>query len=228
MSKKILIIEDEASIADALAFALKKEHYDVAVASDGAIGLDMFRSIQPDLVILDLMLPEIAGEDVCREIRKATEVPIIIVSAKDTETDKVVVLELGADDYVTKPFSLREMVARVRGQLRRTAALPVAEKSGLLTYGPILVNESAHEVSCDGAQALLTPKEFDLLVLFVKNPGQVLTPAIILDRVWGFDYYGSAKTVNVYIKKLREKLGENGSMIKNVRGVGYKLELKKG
>jgi two-component system, OmpR family, response regulator RegX3 len=224
MAKRILIIEDEQTLADSLAFGFKKEGYEVATVNDGEVGLAAFRSKTPDLVVLDLMLPGLSGEEVCREIRKISEAPIMVLSAKDTETDKVVALELGADDYVTKPFSLREVIVRAKGMLRR-AARPAADDRPNVTAGPLAMDTKAHTVSFNNASITLTPKEFGLLELFIRNPGQVLTPSLILERVWGFDYYGSDKTVNVYIKKLREKLGAGGTLIKNVRGVGYKLDI---
>lgn len=223
MAKKILIIEDEKTLADSLSFAFKKEGYDVATSGSGDAGLASFRSLSPDLVVLDLMLPGLPGEEVCREIRKTSETPIMVLSAKDTETDKVVALELGADDYVTKPFSLREVVVRAKGMLRR-AVRPASDERILLTAAGMAMDTKAHTVTCRGASIVLTPKEFGLLELFLRNPGQVLTSSLILERVWGYDYFGSDKTVNVYIKKLREKLGDDGVLIKNVRGVGYKLE----
>ncbi len=228
MPKKILIIEDERALADSLSYAFKKEGFDVMAAADGDDGLKLFQSKDPDLVILDLMLPGLSGEDICREIRKAGDTPILVLSAKDTETDKVVALELGADDYVTKPFSLREVIARVRGLIRRGAKTPPPEDAVDLSIGPLTINTRSHQATHNGRTLTLTPKEFDLLGLFMRNPGQVLTPHIILERVWGYDYFGSDKTVNVYIKKLREKIGDDGTLIKNVRGVGYKLEVKSG
>lgn len=224
MAKKILIIEDEQTLADSLAFAFKKEGYEVATAAAGDKGLALFRASNPDLVILDLMLPGMPGEEVCREIRKTSEVPIMVLSAKDTETDKVVALELGADDYVTKPFSLREVVVRAKGMLRR-AIRPAADERVVITAGNLSMDTKAHTVNLRDNPITLTPKEFGLLELFMRNPGQVLTPSLILERVWGYDYFGSDKTVNVYIKKLREKLGDDGSLIKNMRGIGYKLEV---
>ena len=230
MPKKILIIEDERSLADSLSYAFKKEGFEVATAADGDEGLSRFQSSPPDLVILDLMLPGLSGEDICREIRKSGDTPILVLSAKDTETDKVVALELGTDDYVTKPFSLREVIARVRGLLRRGAKESPAKEPPELSVGPFTLDVRAHQAFRDNRALALTPKEFDLLVLFLRNPGQVLTPHLILERVWGYDYYGSDKTVNVYIKKLREKIDDDddGSLIKNIRGVGYKLEVKSG
>jgi two-component system response regulator RegX3 len=228
MPKKILIIEDERALADSLAYGFKKEGYEVATAADGNEGLSRFRSNQPDVVILDLMLPGLSGEDICREIRKTGDTPILVLSAKDTETDKVVALELGADDYVTKPFSLREVIARVRGLARRGEKTTRVEHPTELTVGTLALNTRSHQATRNGQALALTPKEFDLLTLFMRNPGQVLTPQIILERVWGYDYYGSDKTVNVYIKKLREKIADDGTLLKNVRGIGYKLEVMKG
>ncbi len=228
MPKKILIIEDERSLADSLSYAFKQEGFEVVAAADGDEGLSKFQAKSPDMVILDLMLPGLSGEDICREIRKAGDTPILVLSAKDTETDKVVALELGADDYVTKPFSLREVIARVRGLIRRGAKTLPADGTAELSVGSLALNISSHQATRDGQILMLTPKEFDLLDLFMRNPGQVLTPRLILERVWGHDYFGSDKTVNVYIKKLREKIGDDGSLIKNVRGVGYKLEVKSG
>jgi two-component system response regulator RegX3 len=228
MPKKILIIEDERALADSLSYAFKKEGFEVTTAADGDEGLSRFQSVPPDMVILDLMLPGLSGEDICREIRKAGDTPILVLSAKDTETDKVVALELGADDYVTKPFSLREVIARVRGLLRRGAKATSADEPPELSVGLFSLDIRSHQAIYNGQMLTLTPKEFDLLALFMRNPGQVLTPQLILERVWGYDYYGSDKTVNVYIKKLREKIGDDGSLIKNIRGVGYKLEVKTG
>lgn len=226
MAKRVLIIEDERTLSDSLSFAFSKEGFDVRVEHDGAAALSAYREVRPDLVLLDLMLPGMSGEDICRAIRKEDDTPIIILSAKDSETDKVVLLELGADDYVTKPFSLREVIARARSLLRRAAREPKIETgSDVLTAGPLSLDEAAHKIRAGAVLLDLTPKEFELLALFMKNNGRVLTPDIILDRVWGYDYVGSPKAVNVYVKKLREKLGDHAGLIKTVRGVGYSLEV---
>lgn len=226
MSKKILIIEDEKTLSDSLSYALKKEGFETLIASDGESALESFRKKNPDLVMLDLMLPKKSGEDLCREIRKDSDVPILVLSAKDSETDKVVALELGADDYVTKPFSLREVIARIRGLLRRaTRAVPEAQET--LRVGPLFLDSATHTARADQKKLPLTPKEFSLLALFMRNAGRVLTPDIILEQVWGYDYFGSTKTVGVYVKKLREKLETEAHLIRNVRGVGYKLEVGK-
>lgn len=225
MNSIILIVEDEKSIADSLAFALKKEGFETVKASDGEAAISTFRKIKPDLVILDLMLPKIAGDEVCRRIRKESDVPILVISAKDSEMDKVVILELGADDYVTKPFSIREVIARIKGMLRRTQQVVTETQKSVTTVGPFFLDRASHIVKVAGEKIELTPKEFELLALLMENAGRVLTVDIILDRIWGYDFYGSTKTVTVYIKKLREKIGVPANGIQNVRGIGYKLEV---
>jgi two-component system response regulator RegX3 len=223
--KKILIVEDEITLSDSLEFAFKKEGFQTLASHDGEDALDSFKSFHPDLIILDLMLPKMSGEDVCREIRKLGEVPIIVLSAKDSETDKVVAFELGADDFVTKPFNLREVIARTRRLIRRTGHPASKGEKEMLSIGPLSLDAAKHEAKAGGQVLDLTPKEFLLLQLLMENAGRVMTPEIILDRIWGHDYYGSSKAVNVYIKKLRAKLCEHGGLIRNIRGVGYKLEV---
>ncbi len=223
--KKILIVEDEPTLSDSLIFAFKKEGYETKAAYDGEEAIRAFYSYHPDLIILDLMLPKKSGEDICREIRRSSEVPILVLSAKDSETDKVVAFELGADDFVTKPFGLKEVIARTKRLLRRTTQGTQAAPAELIKAGPLVMDATRHEVLAGEEVLDLTPKEFNLLRLLMENAGRVLTQDMILDRIWGHDYFGSSKAVNVYIKKLRAKLGVYASLIRNIRGIGYKLEV---
>ena len=223
---RVLVVEDEESFSDALAFMLRREGYEVGVASDGATALVEFDRHGADLVLLDLMLPGVPGTEVCRTIRQRSSVPIIMVTAKDSEVDKVVGLELGADDYVTKPFSSRELVARIRAVLRRRGEredlLPA-----ILEAGPVRMDVDRHVVSVRGDSVPLPLKEFELLELLMRNAGRVLTRSQIIDRVWGADYVGDTKTLDVHIKRLRSKVEEdpaNPRYILTVRGLGYKLE----
>lgn len=219
-----MIVEDELTLAESLAYALKKEGFKVSIACDSEEGLFVFRQSNPHLIILDLMLPKMSGEEFCRQVRKESLVPILVISAKDTEIDKVVALELGADDYVTKPFSLREVIARVNSLLRRFVAASELKKKPL-EVGPFLFNPADFEIFVSGQPLQLTPKELNLLTLFLENPNRVLTRELIIERVWGHDYYGTYKTIDIYIQKLRKKLGKEASKIKTVRGIGYKLEV---
>ena len=223
---RVLVVEDEESYSDALAYMLRKEGFEVAIAADGNAALAEFDRNGADIVLLDLMLPGIPGTEVCRQIRATSSVPVIMVSAKDDEVDKVVGLELGADDYVTKPYSPRELVARIRAVLRRGAE-PEAATSAL-EAGPVRMDVERHVVTVDGAEQKLPLKEFELLEMFLRNPGRVLTRGQLIDRVWGSDYVGDTKTLDVHVKRLRAKLEPDPSeprYLVTVRGLGYKLDL---
>jgi two-component system response regulator RegX3 len=226
---KILIIEDESSFSEALSFLLQKEGYSITIAENGKIGLDEFKSQDFDLVLLDLMIPEISGIEVCRVIRATSQVPIIMLTAKDSEIDKVVGLELGADDYVTKPYSSRELVARIKAVLRRGSmdADSSEEKSGIYEVAGIRMDTERHLVTVNGNQISLPLKEFELLEFLLRNAGRVLTRGQLIDRVWGGDYYGDTKTLDVHIKRLRSKIevdSANPELIHTIRGLGYKFE----
>ncbi|MCW2525661.1 MAG: two component transcriptional regulator, winged helix family [Pseudonocardiales bacterium] len=223
---RVLVVEDEESFSDALSYMLRREGYEVAVASTGPAALVAFDRNGADIVLLDLMLPGLSGTEVCREIRTKSNVPIIIVTARDTEVDKVVGLELGADDYVTKPFSSRELLARVRAVLRRGGE---AEEptSATIEAGPVRMDIERHTVTVDGEQIGLPLKEFDLLELLMRNSGRVLTRGQLIDRVWGADYVGDTKTLDVHVKRLRAKIEPEPAQPKfllTVRGLGYKFE----
>jgi two-component system, OmpR family, response regulator RegX3 len=223
---RVLIIEDEESFSEALSYLLRREGYEVEVAGTGPDGLAAFDRSGADLVLLDLMLPGLPGTEVCRALRTRSSVPIIMVTARDTEVDKVVGLELGADDYVTKPFSSRELVARVRAVLRRGAE-PDELVGSTVEAGPVRVDIDRHVVSVNGEQVALPLKEFDLLELLVRNAGRVLTRGQLIDRVWGSDYVGDTKTLDVHVKRLRAKIEPDPaapSHLVTVRGLGYKLE----
>jgi two-component system response regulator RegX3 len=222
----VLVVEDEESFSDALSFMLRREGYEVGVASDGTTALEEFDRHGADLVLLDLMLPGISGTEVCRTLRQRSTVPIIMVTAKDGEVDKVVGLELGADDYVTKPFSSRELVARIRAVLRRRGE-PEEMLPSILEAGPVRIDVDRHVVAVRGESVAMPLKEFDLLELLVRNAGRVLTRGQIIDRVWGSDYVGDTKTLDVHVKRLRAKIEEDPrepTLILTVRGLGYKLE----
>ena len=223
---RVLVVEDEESFSDALSFMLRREGYEVGVAADGASALDEFDRHGADLVLLDLMLPGISGTEVCRTLRQRSTVPIIMVTAKDGEVDKVVGLELGADDYVTKPFSSRELVARIRAVLRRRGE-PEEMLPSILEAGPVRIDVDRHVVAVRGETIAMPLKEFDLLELLVRNAGRVLTRGQIIDRVWGSDYVGDTKTLDVHVKRLRAKIEEdprNPTLLLTVRGLGYKFE----
>lgn len=223
---RVLVVEDEESYSDALAYMLRKEGYEVAIAATGTEALAEFDRNGADIVLLDLMLPGLPGTEVCRQIRQTSNVPVIMVSAKDDEVDKVVGLELGADDYVTKPYSPRELVARIRAVLRRGAE-PDLEPAAL-EAGPVRMDVERHVVTVDGQEQKLPLKEFELLEMFLRNPGRVLTRGQLIDRVWGSDYVGDTKTLDVHVKRLRAKLEPDPSEPKylvTVRGLGYKFEV---
>ncbi|CAB4743309.1 MAG: response regulator [Nocardioides sp.] len=223
---RVLVVEDEESYSDALAYMLRKEGFEVAIAADGNAALAEFDRNGADIVLLDLMLPGIPGTEVCRQIRATSSVPVIMVSAKDDEVDKVVGLELGADDYVTKPYSPRELVARIRAVLRRGTEPEAATST--LEAGPVRMDVERHVVTVDGTETKLPLKEFELLEMFLRNPGRVLTRGQLIDRVWGSDYVGDTKTLDVHVKRLRAKLEPDPSEPKylvTVRGLGYKLDL---
>jgi two-component system, OmpR family, response regulator RegX3 len=233
----VLVVEDESSFADALTVGLEREGFRVTVAADGATALRSFAADPPDLVLLDLMLPGISGLDVCREIRLKSDVPIIIVTAKGEEVDTVVGLEVGADDYVTKPYRLRELVARMRAVVRRAeqraAGGEKAEPAqpGALRVGDVCLDPERHEVTVAGAPVSLPRKEFELLALLLENAGRVLLRDTLIDRVWGGDYVGDTKTLDVHIRRLRSKLEEDPAhprRIVTIRGLGYKYELPRG
>ena len=222
----ILIVEDEASLAEAVAYNLRREGFRVEVAPDGASALERFRADAPALVILDLMLPVMSGLDVCRAIRRESDVPIIMLTAKDSEADRVAGLELGADDYVTKPFSMREVVARVRANLRRAGAAPPEPDADVLLGGPVELDVARHEARVDGEAVSLPPKEFQLLEAFLRRKGRLLTRDLLIEEVWGADYFGDTKTLDVHIKRLRQKIEPDPRRpvhLVTVRGLGYKF-----
>jgi len=225
---RILIVEDEASFSEALAFLLTKEGFETAIAEDGRQAINMFNADGADLILLDLMIPEVSGVEVCRTIRTQSQVPIIMLTAKDAEIDKVVGLELGADDYVTKPYSSRELIARIKAVLRRGLTEDGSNQDqDLLEVGPIRLNIGKHQVFVSGNPVALPLKEFELLEFLMRNSGRVLTRSQLIDRVWGGDYYGDTKTLDVHIKRLRAKVEAdpaNPILIQTIRGLGYKLE----
>jgi two-component system, OmpR family, response regulator RegX3 len=223
---RILVVEDEESLADTVRYNLEREGYSVAVASDGRKALDRFRSDGPSLVILDLMLPEMSGLDVCRQIRQISNVPIIMVTAKDSEADKVAGLEIGADDYVTKPFSVRELVSRVRAHLRRAGMRAAEPEEDVLSGGPVSLDVAKHEVLIRGETVGFPPKEFELLEAFLRRQGRLLTRDFLIEEVWGAGYFGDTKTLDVHVKRLRKKVEQDPHQPKHlvtVRGLGYKF-----
>ncbi|MGA7834079.1 MAG: response regulator transcription factor [Acidimicrobiales bacterium] len=227
---KVLIVEDEASFIDALTVGLEREGFDVTTAADGLQGLSTFQDGEFDIVLLDLMLPKMSGLDVCRAMRATSNVPIIIVSAKGEEVDMVLMLEIGADDYVTKPYRLRELVARIRAVLRRRENRDLTEADEIIALGNIRLDIDARRCFVDDEEIKLRKKEFALLRLLLENPGRVLTREVLIDRVWGSDYVGDTKTLDVHIKRLRtliEQEPKSPTHISTVRGVGYRYEVTK-
>jgi two-component system response regulator RegX3 len=225
----VLVVEDEESFVEALTVGLKRESFRVQVARDGASALEMFDAVNPDLVLLDVMLPRVSGIDVCRQLRKRSQVPIIMVTAKGAEIDTVVGLEVGADDYVTKPYRLRELVARMRAVLRRSpgAVARGGRPLGVLEVGDVRLDPERHEVTIRSRPVQLPLKEFELLELLLENAGRVLPRETLIDRVWGSDYVGDTKTLDVHIKRLRSKVEDDPSnpvRIVTIRGLGYKFE----
>jgi len=225
---RVLIVEDEESLADPLAYLLRKEGFQATVAVDGPAALAEFDQSGADIVLLDLMLPGMSGTDVCRQLRARSSVPVIMLTARDSEIDKVLGLELGADDYVTKPYSARELIARIRAVLRRGVdAEEVGYGEALLESGSVRMDVERHVVSVHGDQIALPLKEFDLLEYLLRNKGRVLTRGQLIDRVWGADYVGDTKTLDVHVKRLRSKIEAdpaNPIRLITVRGLGYKLE----
>ena len=222
----VLVVEDEPTLAETVQYSLEREGFRVTVAADGNRALERFRSEPPALVLLDLMLPELAGLDVLRIMRAESTVPIVIVTAKDGEADKVAGLELGADDYVTKPFSMRELVSRVRAQLRRAGMAAPAGPVEVLTGGPVEMDVERHEVRIRGAEVKLPPKEFELLETFLLRRGRLLTRDHLIAEVWGADYFGDTKTLDVHVKRLRQKVEEDPhrpAHLITVRGLGYRF-----
>lgn len=223
---RILIVEDEPSLSEPLAFLLQREGYETEIAGDGRTALTVFDRSGADLVLLDLMLPGLPGTEVCRELRTRSSVPIIMLTAKDTEVDIVVGLELGADDYVTKPYSTRELLARMRAVLRRRIDLEGAD-DGVVEVGAVRMDVERHSVAVEGREVSMPLKEFELLELLLRNAGRVLTRGQLIDRVWGSDYFGDTKTLDVHIKRIRSKIEQNPSepeRLVTVRGLGYRFE----
>ena len=223
---RILIVEDEKSLSEPLAFLLGREGYETTIAKDGPRGLTEFDRVAPDLVLLDLMLPGLPGTEVCREIRSRSQVPIIMLTAKDSEVDIVVGLELGADDYVTKPYSTRELLARIRAVMRRRSDFD-DDKGAILEAGEVRMDIERHTVQVSGREVAMPLKEFELLELLLRNAGRVLTRGQLIDRVWGADYFGDTKTLDVHIKRIRSKIETRPAehvMLVTVRGLGYRFE----
>lgn len=223
---RVLVIEDEESFRDALQFMLSREGFDVVLAADGSEGMKQFDAKNPDLVLLDLMLPEVSGTEVCKYIRSKSNVPVIMLTAKDTEIDKVVGLELGADDYVTKPFSTRELLARIKAVLRRGGEFEV-DTIGTIELGPVRMDVERHALTVAGNPVSIPLKEFELLEFLMRNSGRVLTRGQLMDRVWGSNYVGDGKTLDVHIKRIRSKIEPdpaNPVYLTTVRGLGYRFE----
>ncbi len=228
MGQRILLVDDERAIVESLRYALEKEGYDVLEAAEGSEALDLARTRAPDLILLDIMLPGMSGFEVCRVLRQESAVPILMLTARADEPDRVVGLDLGADDYITKPFSMREVLARIRAALRRSQASVAGaarESDEVVRAGDITMDLPRHEITVHDQPVSLPPRQFDLLHAFLSNPGRVLTRATLLQQVWGYDFAGDDRTVDVHVRWLRRKLQEAGAQtaIETVRGVGYKL-----
>ncbi len=235
MTEKILIVEDEAALQEALAYNLKREGYQVEVAGDGLTALELARSLHPDIILLDIMLPGMDGFEVCRTLRKEMSTPVLMLTARDDEIDRVVGLEVGADDYLTKPFSMRELMARVKAMLRRvrlireeiSAASPEPEAPKLMKFDNLTINLTRHEVRLNDQPIPMKPKEYELLVYLANHRGMVLTRDSLLEKLWGWDYVGDSRTVDVHIRWLREKIEadpQKPQRIITVRGAGYRFE----
>jgi len=224
---RVLIVEDEPDLADPLAYLLRREGYEVEIAEDGPSALVAYRDRGADIVLLDLMLPGMSGTEVCRQVRATSRVPIIMLTAKDSEVDIVVGLELGADDYVTKPYSARELLARMRSVLRRVAQVEADLEDHILDGGRVVLDIDRHTVAVDGREISMPLKEFELLEVLMRNAGRVLTRGQLIDRVWGTDYFGDTKTLDVHIKRIRSRIEQypsEPSMLMTVRGLGYRFE----
>ena len=224
---KVLVVEDEVNMREALVFLLRSEGYEVIEAEDGEEALKVFQAEGADLVLLDLMLPKLSGKDVCRELRTTSDVPVIMLTAKDTEIDKVIGFEIGADDYVTKPYSKNELLARMKAVLRRNGG-PREAENGILEAGPVRMDIERHIVFFNGEKVAMPLKEFELLELLLENRNRVLTRGQIIDRVWGANYFGDTKTLDVHVKRLRSKIEEDPARpahLLTVRGLGYKYEV---
>jgi two-component system, OmpR family, response regulator RegX3 len=225
----VLVVDDEESFAEALSIGLTREGFQVELARDGIQALDRFDAVRPELVVLDIMLPRLSGLDVCRQIRRRSGVPIVMVSAKTSEVDTVVGLEVGADDYVSKPYRLRELTARLRAALRRAPPTEGAEDSpGVLAVGDLRLDPDRHEVFLGGKGVTLPLKEFELLRILMANAGRVLTREVLIDRIWGHDYVGDSKTLDVHVKRLRSRIEVDPSspvLLTTVRGLGYKFNV---
>ena len=224
---RVLVVEDEQSLREPLVYLLEKEGYEVLDAADGNAAIEIFKSTNPDIVLLDLMMPGMSGNEVCRVIRQTSNVPVIMLTAKDSEIDKVVGLEIGADDYVTKPYSTRELLARMKAVLRRNSE-PTPVTDGLLEGGPVSMDVDRHLVFVNGQKVAMPLKEFELLELLLENRNRVLTRAQIIDRVWGSNYFGDTKTLDVHVKRIRSKIEDDPARpvhLVTVRGLGYKFEV---
>lgn len=224
---RILLVEDESSLSEPLSFLLGREGFEVEIAEDGQLALDIFANGNFDIILLDLMIPKVSGNEVCRQIRTTSNIPIIMLTAKDTEVDKVVGLELGADDYVTKPYSTRELLARIKAVLRRNVKDEVQDDDGVIEIAGIRLDADRHTLHVQGALVATPLKEFELLEYLMSNVGRVLTRGQLIDRVWGTDYYGDTKTLDVHIKRLRSKIEADPAEpvhLVTVRGLGYRFD----